>query len=317
MKTVTAQAPINIALIKYWGKRDETEVLPYNPSISLSLALFQTTTTLEATDGPLTVTLNGATDPALTNKVATFLAQFTEAPVTGLRVITQNSGPTAAGLASSASGFAALAKAAQAYFNVPHNDTDLARMTRKGSGSAVRSLDGPCVLWHTDGFIHPIDWPFPDAKVAFMIVDGTPKEFPSTSAMKHTALTAPSYAAWVKQSHDDAVLFQTLCAQRDFSALGALTERNALALHAVCADAKPPVTYLNDRSRTIIQAVQRARHDQLFEAYCTMDAGPNVKLLYRAHDEAAIIRWAKAHGFMTPLLSDLHHEGAGIVHVSD
>lgn len=314
MVYVQARAPINIALIKYWGKQDETNVTPFNPSISLSLSIFHTTTRLERYDGPFYVEINGTQDAQVTHKVATFLTQFTDASLEGIRVITHNSGPTAAGLASSASGFAALAKAAQAFFEGPYDDALLAQYTRKGSGSAVRSLQGPCVLWRTDGTTQKIAWPFKDAKVAFMILDAGQKRHPSTPAMKHTVATAPSYPEWVKQSHHDAAVFETLCAREDFSQLGALAERNALAMHAVCADAHPPIHYLTDASWRVIQAVQEARAEKRFEAYCTMDAGPNVKLLYQASDEEAIRTWAHELGLVTPLFSAVDDEGAVVLH---
>ncbi|MCK7487473.1 MAG: hypothetical protein MZU97_19665 [Bacillus subtilis] len=133
-KTVTARAPINIALIKYWGKADPKLVLPYNPSISLSLSVFETITCLSDHPGDDVVfTLNGRTDETMKQRLIPFLKQFTggENPQ-GLLIESINTGPTAAGLASSASAFAALAKAADAVIT-----TVVVRMRNWRSGRAL------------------------------------------------------------------------------------------------------------------------------------------------------------------------------------
>ncbi|MDZ4197482.1 MAG: diphosphomevalonate decarboxylase, partial [Candidatus Izemoplasmatales bacterium] len=133
-KQSTARAPINIALIKYWGKRDEQLVLPYNPSISLSLDVFETKTTMmDSPNEAFTFHLNGQPNEAMKQKVSRFLQHFTKGVYpTHLHVETFNSGPTAAGLASSASGFAALAVCANHYYQTGFTLEELASITRLG-----------------------------------------------------------------------------------------------------------------------------------------------------------------------------------------
>ncbi len=311
MKRVCVKAPINIALIKYWGKKDEHEVLPYNPSISLSLDLYHTITTLEESQTPgLHFTINGQEDEKTKAKVHQFLSLFTHEKTLSLTIITHNTGPTAAGLASSASAFAALALAAQHYYGTPKDFESLARLTKKGSGSAIRSLLGGCVEWQTNGAIQSLDWPFNDVVLGVIVLFDGVKSIGSTEAMKQTVQTAPSYAQWVKRAHEDTVTFKQALNDKDFSKLGKVAEDNALAMHAVCADAKPPIHYLTDASKALIKGVQAARKEGLFEAYCTMDAGPNVKLIHRESESLAIKLWLEAHGWPEMLISQVAQKGA-------
>jgi diphosphomevalonate decarboxylase len=313
-KTVTARAPINIALIKYWGKADPQLVLPFNPSISLSLSVFETITTLkEHTDDNVIFTLNGKPDETMKQRLIPFLKQFNGGiEPRHLAIESINTGPTAAGLASSASAFAALAKAADAYYECFSTDAELAKRTRIGSGSAVRSLYGGCVKWKTDGFVERLEWPFKDTIMAILVLDATKKEVGSTDAMRRTVETAPNYSAWVKQSHQDAKAFEAALEARDFTAVGELAERNALALHAICEATIPPIRYLTERSKAIIANLQAARKAGTFEAYATMDAGPNIKLLLRETTRDHLSAWLKSHDYPTPIYSQIDLLGAVI-----
>ncbi len=312
MKQMCVKAPINIALIKYWGKKDELNVLPYNPSISLSLSLYETHTVLEQCASPgLTFTLNDLADAKSEKKVREFLTFFPfDETKEGLIIRSYNSGPTAAGLASSASAFAALALACNLYYDEPYSFEGLASITKKGSGSAIRSLLGGCVEWDTDGRIHALDWPFEDVVMGIVVLASQPKKTGSTEGMKHTVQTAPSYHDWVKQSHQDAKAFKRALQDKDFTQLGSISEANALALHAVCADAKPPIHYLNEQSNALIKGIQEARKEGLFEVYCTMDAGPNVKLLHRDKDTTRLTQWLNEHGWPEVRLSRIATKGA-------
>ncbi len=115
---VKARAPINIALIKYWGKKDIKEVLPYQPSLSLSLDIFETETIIQKADhDDFVFTINNIKDVNMKHKVETFIKLFdVNINLNGIEIHTKNTGPTAAGLASSASGFAALFSCSQSFF---------------------------------------------------------------------------------------------------------------------------------------------------------------------------------------------------------
>jgi diphosphomevalonate decarboxylase len=292
-KKVTGRAPINIALIKYWGKKDEIEVIPFQPSISLSLDVFQTVTTIETHDKDVFVfLLNGEKDDKTSRKVYAFLKHFTdEQTLKGIRVMTKNTGPTAAGLASSASGFAALAITANRFFQTQYSMETLASITRKGSGSAIRSLLPECVMWKTDGSIEQISFPFKDMVLGIVIVNAKEKKMGSTEAMKLSVETSPLYESWVKQSHIDTNLFISALHHQDFKAMGLLAESNALRMHDVSRHAVPSVDYLTETSRHIIDYIQLLRETEGLPIYATMDAGPNVKIMtqkaYQDHIERA------------------------------
>jgi diphosphomevalonate decarboxylase len=312
VKAVTSRAPINIALIKYWGKQDETEVLPTAPSLSFSLSRYETITRIARSNKEdVTFRLNGKEEEAMLPRVKTFLKQFTkgEEP-TYLSIESVNTGPTAAGLASSASAFAALAVAANAFFGSNLSLDRLAAITRKGSGSAVRSLLPGAVAWKEDGSIEALDLPFADLWMGILIVDEKKKAIGSTEAMKQTMLTSPDYPTWVANTRLQFASMKDALQQADFGQVGRLAETNALALHRLCKTAVPPIRYLTDRSQNIIDAVKQARESGLFLAFCTMDAGPNVKILCKQNDRETIERWAEEHHFPTPVWSPVDRKGA-------
>ena len=312
-KLVTSRAPINIALIKYWGKKDELEVLPYQPSISLSLDCFETETTIEKTDQPFSFMINGKQDRHMKAHVAKFLSQFTSNELFGIQIRTTNSGPTAAGLASSASGYAALAVAANVFFETNYPIEKLASITRKGSGSAIRSLLPNCVKWDVDGSIAPVNWTFKDAKMGIVIISDKKKAISSREAMKESIKTSPLYKDWITQSFIDAALFETFNHNQQFSELGLLIENNALMMHKVCETTVPSIKFLTDESYQLIHHIQQARRQHHYEAYVTMDAGPNVKILCLDHDRKAIENDLNHLGHQV-IWSNIDEKGAVILH---
>ena len=186
MTYVKARAPINIALIKYWGKKDIKEVLPYQPSLSLSLDIFETETVIQKADhNDFVFKINNIEDDKIKHKVETFIKLFDiNINLNGIEIHTKNTGPTAAGLASSASGFAALAVAVNRFFNFNYNLDMLSSLTRKGSGSAIRSLLPKAVAWLPDGHIEQVDFSFDDVCLGVVIINDQKKSIGSTEAMK-------------------------------------------------------------------------------------------------------------------------------------
>ncbi len=283
MHSVKAYAPINIALIKYWGKRDSKEVLPYNESLSVSLEGYGTTTMLEATNkGHLEVFIND--HPATTadyKRVLWFLRQFEGFNENdGLRITSVNTVPTAAGFASSASAYAALATSANAFFKTHYDHETLTAITRKGSGSAARSLLGGLVQWRTDGGISQLHWPFDDVVLLGVSVNETQKATASKEAMAHCVKTSSLYTQWLTRAANDADALKEALKQGDFSMLGEIAERNAAYMHHTMEKATPPIIYLTEASHAIIEIVRSLRAKGI-EAYATMDAGPNVKIICR------------------------------------
>ncbi|MEM9342513.1 MAG: diphosphomevalonate decarboxylase [Pseudomonadota bacterium] len=281
-------APANIALSKYWGKRDKALNLPMNSSVSVSLGRLGTRTRVAPADADL-LSFNGdvlaAGDPAAA-KVWRFVDLFCGAGRPALAIETENTVPTAAGLASSASGFAALVMALDAAFACGLPKATLSMLARFGSGSATRSLWPGFVRWDvgqaedgTDSHARPVAAEMPGFRVGVVLVDGGPKAMSSSEGMTHTVETSPLYAEWPGAAEADCGAIEGRLREGDFAGMGALAEANALAMHATMIAARPAVCYLKAGSLEVLERLWAARRDGL-QAYATMDAGPNVKLLF-------------------------------------
>ncbi|MBL3550904.1 diphosphomevalonate decarboxylase [Rhodovulum sulfidophilum] len=294
----SADAPSNIALSKYWGKRDAGLNLPLNSSLSISLAEWGTTTRVgPAEDGTDAVWLNGerlAPETGFARKVVAFADRFRRAQTLPLHVRTENTIPTAAGLASSASGFAALTRALAGSFGLDLAEDRLSMLARFGSGSATRSLWHGFVRWDrgaredgTDSFARPLPETWSDFRIAIIRVDTGPKSQSSRDGMGHTVATSPLFGQWPEQAEADCAAIEAAIEARDFLRLGALTEANALAMHATMIAARPALCYLKPESWQVLDRLWAARRDGL-EAYATMDAGANVKLIFLEDSAPAI-----------------------------
>lgn len=288
-RDVKVYAPANIALSKYWGKRDATLNLPLNSSLSISLGTWGTQTQLAPAEQDR-LTFNGTdldtSDPAAA-KVWRFVDLFAGAGRPALHITTQNSIPTAAGLASSASGFAALTMALDQAFDTQLSKEMLSMLARFGSGSATRSFWYGFVRWSKgrakdgrDSHGQMVKGKMNDLRVAIMAVDTGPKAQSSRGGMNHTVATSPLFDAWPARAEDDCQAIETAVKTGNFTAIGTVAEANALAMHATMMAARPALVYLKSGSWNVLEALWQARVEGL-EAYATMDAGANVKLLFR------------------------------------
>jgi len=291
--TATAVAHPNIALVKYWGKADASLALPATGSVSMGLDVFPTTTTVTVGNtADDTLTLNGSvsTDGALV-RVTEFLDLVRDLAGSSARasVVSENTVPTGAGLASSASGFAALATAASAAYGLDLSVRDLSRLARRGSGSATRSIPGGVAVWHAGddqgSYAEPI--PAPPMAMVVVTIDAGPKPIGSREAMRRTIATSPFYPAWVTSTTETVGDMLDACAAGDFTRIGEITESNALRMHATIEGAFPPIRYLNARSVAVFDAVAELRAAGV-EAYATADAGPNVVVLTKPEDRGAV-----------------------------
>lgn len=297
---VTAVAHPNIALVKYWGKRDERLILPWSDSLSMTLDVFPTTTRvrLDAAAGHDKVVLDGvpATGEAA-RRVIAFLELVRERAGLSWRAVvdSRNTVPTGAGLASSASGFAALAVAAAAAYGLGLDATGLSRLARRGSGSASRSVFGGFAVWHAGppgatgaaadaaSYAEPVPAAGMDPALVVAVVDAGAKTVSSREAMRRTVDTSPLYRPWADSSRADLAGMRAALALGDLEAVGEIAERNALGMHATMLAARPAVRYLSPATVTVLDRVLELRRDGV-AAYATMDAGPNVKVLCRRAD---------------------------------
>jgi diphosphomevalonate decarboxylase len=301
---VSARACANIALVKYWGKRDAALNLPAAGSLSLTLAGLVTETSvvfdpdLERDD----FMLDGA--PAEADRVTPFLDLVRRQARLEARavVVSRNQFPTASGLASSASGYAALALAASRAAGLTLGTRDLSILARRGSGSAARSIFGGFVRMNAgkradghDSYAEPVDSPLADQLVGrvrmviAVVGGGVPKTHGSRDAMDHTAATSPYYESWIKQVPKDLAAAESALAAGDVQTLGELAEANALAMHASAIAARPGVIYFQPPTLAVLAAVRELRA-QGREAWATMDAGPHVKVLTTAEDADEVAR---------------------------
>lgn len=298
--SAVAYACANVALVKYWGKRDEALRLPETDSLSVSLGRMGTETRIELADGD-ELLLNGARvapeDPVAT-RVFDFLALFPVRPAGGFRVVTTNTVPTAAGVASSASAFAALVRALDGVYGWRLSDREMSVLARLGSGSACRSLWRGFVRWRRgerpdglDSHGEPLDANWPELRVGLWLVEGGPKAWRSGDAMAHCRATSPLYRAWLEVVRADLHEVEAAIAQRDIERLGRAAEGNALAMHAVMWAGRPPVRYWTAATLEAVREVEAARAEGV-PVWFTMDAGPNLKLLYETGAGARVReRW--------------------------
>jgi diphosphomevalonate decarboxylase len=285
MKPIKIQAPVNIALIKYWGKSDEIRVLPTTTSLSLTLTDLYTETTFSP--GPFSFTLNGKPgDDNEVQRVKDVLQHFAHNQV---QIDSVNNFPTASGLASSASGFAALTYGLNEFFQAQYSLNELATLTRIGSGSSCRSLVDGFAIWHQSGALTNRSNPFKNLMMLIVIISETKKPISSREAMKITKATSSQYASWMEQSEKDYQQMMQAIDQVNFQTLGDITERNSTRLHQLMATAEPSIVYQRDESRHVLEVVREARKQGLL-GYATMDAGPNVKILISGDQ---LVEWEK------------------------
>ncbi|HFJ5995123.1 TPA: diphosphomevalonate decarboxylase [Enterococcus faecium] len=285
-----ARAYTNIALIKYWGKKNEELILPMNNSLSLTLDAFYTETEVIFSDSYMVdeFYLDGTLqDEKATKKVSQFLDLFRKEAGLSLKasVISQNFVPTAAGLASSASGLAALAGACNTALKLGLDDLSLSRFARCGSGSACRSIFGGFVEWekgHDDlsSYAKPVpsDSFEDDLAMVFVLINDQKKEVSSRNGMRRTVETSSFYQGWLDSVEGDLYQLKQAIKTKDFQLLGETMERNGLKMHGTTLAAQPPFTYWSPDSLKAMDAVRQLRKKGI-PCYFTMDAGPNVKVL--------------------------------------
>lgn len=283
-------APTNIALCKYWGKRDSELNLPMTSSLSVSLPDKGAMTTVKMHDKPYdTVVLNKevlAQDSPFVQRLSAFLDLFRAKNPWHLDIdITMNI-PVAAGLASSACGFASIVAALNDLFHWQLPARHLSILARLGSGSAARSFWNGFVEWHAgaqadgmDSFAEPLGAEWPDLCVGILTLSDAPKPISSRLAMQQTVNTSVLYQSWPKKVAQDMVLIRQAIQTRNFPLLGGSSESNALSMHATMMSSWPPICYMLPETLAAINKIWKLRRQGL-ELYFTEDAGANLKLLF-------------------------------------
>ncbi|XP_007125573.1 diphosphomevalonate decarboxylase isoform X2 [Physeter macrocephalus] len=336
LEVVTCTAPVNIAVIKYWGKRDEELILPINSSLSVTLHQDQLkTTTTAAISRDFTedrIWLNGREEDAGQPRLQACLREIRrlarkrrsdghEDPLPlslsyKVHVASVNNFPTAAGLASSAAGYACLAYALARVYGV---ESDLSEVARRGSGSACRSLYGGFVEWQMgeradgkDSIARQVapESHWPELRVLILVVSTERKPTGSTAGMQTSVETSALLRFRAEALVPARMAEMTRCVrERDFQAFGQLTMKDSNQFHATCLDTFPPISYLSDTSRRVIHLVHRfnAHHRRTKAAY-TFDAGANA-VIFTLDDAVAEFVAAVRHSFPPELNGDKFLKG--------
>lgn len=298
----TAVAPANIAFIKYWGKRNETLRLPANSSISMNLSEANTVTTVEF-NGKLVqdiVFINGVEmDKNEATRVSEHLDRIRKLANLNIyaKVMTENNFPKGAGIASSASGFAALTVSVVAAAGLQLSEKELSILARVGSGSACRSIPGGFVEWRKGETnntsyafsLHPASyWDVCD----IVAIAGTVSKKVSSSEGHALAESSPFYSTRIKDMPRKIVEIRKALGQKDFTKFGEILEGEAINMHAVMMTSDPALLYWNENTIQIMNVVWGLR-DAGTEAYFTIDAGPNVHVICQGKDAVKINRELK------------------------
>lgn len=289
-ESAEAFAPSNIALVKYWGKRDKELNLPITSSLSIGLGNKGAVTSVSyhqdnhdkiyLNNNPLSLTAT------FSQRFLKFLDLFRPNKKTFFQINTNCNIPIAAGLASSACSYASLVCALNKFYQWQLNREELSILARLGSGSACRSLWQGFVEWQqgegNNGFdSHGIPLPhiWPELRLGLLIFHSEPKSISSREAMQHTVETSTLYPSWRDIAKTDLKQIKRAISEKNFTLLGETAENNALAMHGTMMTAKPPIMYSLPDTISTMQKIWKLRKEGI-EIYFTQDAGPNLKLLF-------------------------------------
>ncbi len=310
-ESATCFAPVNIALIKYWGKRNTALNLPVTNSFSVTLPNKGTTTTIRVNhfthDRYMLNDVLLEPENEFSKRLGKFCDFFRFTDVMHFDIETQNNIPTAAGLASSASGFAALVLAFDKLFGWQLDKSTLSILARIGSGSACRSFWNGFVEWQKgesedgcDSLAKPLNvgatgWSplgqiqnhpliinnfLSNLRIGLLIFEKQQKIISSRQAMLNTVNTSPSYKHWPTQVKQDLKEIKQAILNQDFTRFGEISEKNALAMHATMLDSHPSTDFCTEKTREYREKIWSLRQAGI-PVYFTQDAGPNLKLLFQ------------------------------------
>jgi diphosphomevalonate decarboxylase len=319
----TARANANVALVKYWGKRDPVLNLPATGSISLTLDGLAVEARV-AFDGEEADRFAIDGKPAAGEEAERLRAFLDVLRAEAARddraaVATRSTVPRGIGLASSAAAFAALALAGSRAAGLRLEPPALSALARRGSGSAARSVFGGFVEWRRgdrpDGrdsiaepLLEPGDW---DVRVVVAVTDGGPKAVSSRAGMARAA-ASPLYPAWLAGAGADLAEARAAIRARDLEALGLLAEHSALKMHAIGLAARPPLLYWRGPTVECLHRVWALRAEGT-PAFVTIDAGPQVKVLTTPRAAAAVADLLAAVPGVERILTCAPGTGAAVV----
>lgn len=298
MSKATAVSHSNIALVKYWGKGDEKLRLPVNSSVAIALDNLTTTTTvefLESLEKDEVELVGVGFEEGEVEKVSKHLDRVREMAgiKTRAKVVSNNSFPKAAGMASSASGFSALSVAAASAAGLKLSEKELSILARQGSGSASRSIPGGVSVWHAgissetsyaERISYPKEW---DLRVLLVMAEDTSaKKVGSTEGMA-LAVTSPYFKTAVSEAEANIERLKVAMKKGDYEAFGKVIEDECFRLHTICMTTTPNILYWRGVTVEVFQKLYKLREQGIY-AFFTVDAGPHVHVVCQAKDVESV-----------------------------
>lgn len=317
MKAV-AQAQPNIALIKYWGKRDYARNLPAVSSLSVTLDSLWTRMAVEFTadTGADSLLVNAQPAPQMLERVSACLDRIAGEGRMAANVASEGNFPIGAGLASSASAFAALVVAAAKASDQTYATQTLAQLAGSSSGSAARSLYGGIVeliAGEDEISVTPLldkdAWPL---EVIVAVTEEGQKPIGSGPAMIRGEKTSPFYRRWLERQTNDMEEAKSAVLARDFLRLGEVAEHNCLKMHSVMWTSRPPIVYWNKATLACLETV-RSLQDAGHGVFFTIDAGPQVKAVCLPESSQAVEQALRKTPGVSSLLNSSLGAGAKLL----
>lgn len=314
----TARAQPNIALIKYWGKRDRVNNLPAVGSISVTLADLYTEmcVSLDETLASDRLVVNELENAAMLPRISACLDNVVGRSRRHAQIDSRCNFPVAAGLASSASSFAATVVAASAASGSTSSTAELASLAGRSSGSAARSLYGGFVeLRNTPGdvsvetILDGDQWPL---KVIIAVTSEGAKPVSSGEAMEISRKTSPFYSSWLESQSDDLDVARAAIREQDFEKLAGVCEHNCLKMHSVMWASRPAIVYWNSATLNCMQTVRDLRSTGS-AVFFTIDAGPQLKAICLESDEQRVREALSATTGVVDVLSSGLGDGARLL----
>jgi len=317
----TAIAHPNVALIKYWGRKDEKFRLPANGSISINLSAMTTTTTVEFSKEFKTdeIQINGETITKEADRVIQHLDRIRTLAQSDLnaKVVSKNNFPSSTGLSSSSSGFAALTVAATHALKLNLSEKELSIMARQGSGSACRSIPDGWVKWNDAEIseesyaesLFPVDhWDLVD----IVAVVSTKKKDVPTSHGQKLAQTSPFFEARQKAMANKITQIKNHIEERNFSSFGELIEAEALNMHAVMITSIPSLIYWSVGTLELMKQVKKWRTEGI-PAFFTINTGQDTHILVEEKNAQMLTQKLSELSYVNNVIKNTISEGSHLI----
>ena len=291
MRSIVRTSP-NIALIKYWGKRDTIKNLPAVDSISITLDNLWTEMNVmfssDLTNDELFINEKKQNN---ISRVKNCIDSIYGKQRDCVSIVSRCNFPISAGLASSSSSFSALVVAINTLMKKKWNTQNLANQAGLASGSAARSILGGIVELNNEPekiritqLLSPNDWPL---RVVIAITDKKEKSISSSKAMKLSADTSPFYSSWIEDQNDDIKEANSFISKKDFEGLAAISEHNCMKMHSIMWTTRPSIVYWNPTTIDCMQAIRDLQRNGE-SVFFTIDAGPQIKAICLPENEEKI-----------------------------